>query len=108
MYGGNDNLRFPPIIYVLLEDNCVIIRSKIILEVFLSLIFKLNSVHQEKHSIRISAAQEKTDYGSRSERFSCPGCHLKQKPLISTSYRFLQGFQRIDLILTEKAQSIII
>ena len=39
---------------------------------------------------------------------ACPGCHLKQKPLISTSYRFLQGFQRIDLILTEKAQSIII
>src|SRR5699024_5333652 len=100
--------RFPPIIYVLLEDNCVIVRSKIILEVFLSLIFKLNSVHQEKHSIRISAAQEKTNYSSRSESLACTGCHLKQKSLISMSHRFLQSFQRIDLILTEKAQPIII
>ena len=89
LYGGNNNLRFPPIIYILLEDNCVIVRSKIILEVFLSLIFELDSIHQEKYPIRISTPQEKTNYGSRCERLTCAGCHLKQESLISMSYRFL-------------------
>ena len=103
LYGGNNNLRFPPIVYVLLEYDRVIVGSKIVMKIFLGLIFKLNSIHQEKHPIRISATQEKTNYGSRSESLTCTGCHLKQEPLISTSHRFLQGFQRIDLILTEKS-----
>lgn len=41
LYGGNHNLCFSPIIYILLKDNYVIIRYQIVLEVFLSLIFKL-------------------------------------------------------------------
>ena len=104
LHRGDDDLRAPPVVAVLLVDHRLEVGGQQRGEGLLGLILQFEAIHQEQHAPGVAGAEEELDDGGGGQGLAGAGGHLEQEAVLAVLRRRLQGVDGLQLIGPQKAQ----
>ena len=87
LHRGDDDLRAPPVVAVLLVDHRLEVGGQQRGEGLLGLVFQFEAVHQEQHAPGVAGAQEELDDGGGGQRLAGAGGHLEEEAVLAVLRR---------------------